>query len=73
MSGWYKTGNQNHDAACVAAEGTRQAATAAASSQASANAADVAFHRSIIASARLNGLPIPEPSINAPRSLGFNS
>jgi hypothetical protein len=73
MSGWYKTGNQNHDAACVAAEGARQIATAAASSQSAVIVADIAFHRAVIASAKANGLPIPEPSISALRSLGVNS
>jgi hypothetical protein len=73
MSGWYNTGNKNHDATCTAAEGVRQVASAPWASAATIKAADIAFHRSVIAFAQANNLPIPTTSLTALRELGVSS
>jgi hypothetical protein len=65
-----KTGNKNHDDACLSAEMTRQAAVVPGASQAVVKAAELAFFRSVISSAKANGLPIPVPAIDALMSLG---
>ena len=53
-----KTGHAVHDAACAIAESNRQAATAAAGSNAAlVIAADVAFYRAVLASAKAQNLP----------------
>ena len=62
------SGNQTHDNAVRAAEGTRQTATAGAS-QAAVNTAEIAFYRSVRASALANGCGV-ETSVNALRALG---
>jgi hypothetical protein len=74
-----KSGNVAHDAACLAAEVTRQNAVAAATSDVAGaltvKNADVAFHRAVISSAKLNlgaGIGVAG-SIAALRELGVNS
>jgi hypothetical protein len=75
MGGVVKTGVVAHDNACLAAEVTRQAAvqglTTGPSAQASYNAAEIAYHRAVIASCKANlsnvGL---EASMSALRNLG---
>lgn len=53
-----QTGNRTHDAVVTAAESSRQVAVSAAgNSQAAARAADIAFYRVALASAKQNGLP----------------
>lgn len=47
--------NKTHNAAVSKAEGVRQTAVAAASSQAAVTAAEIAFYRSALASAQANG------------------
>jgi hypothetical protein len=64
----YKTGNVAHDTTVAAAESTRQVAVAAATTQAVAHLADVAFHTSVVASGLLNGVSV-ENSRTALRSL----
>ena len=64
-----KSYNAVHDAAVIAAEGTRQAAVAAASTQSAANTATIAFYRSLYASALANGLDVG-PFIFALKTLG---
>jgi len=49
--------NKVHEAACVAAEGQRQSALAAANTPALCKAADIAFYRAVIASCKTNGQP----------------
>ena len=49
-----KTGNATHDAATQVAEVTRQAAVAAATTQAQAKTADISFYRTCLASALAN-------------------
>src|SRR5262249_48067386 len=79
MGGLNKTGvNAAHDAALVAAEGTRQAAVIGVPSspagQATVSASEIAFHRAVIASCKANnssnGLA---ESLMALKSLGVNS
>ena len=53
------TGNATHDAAVLKAEGVRQVAVAAATTQAAARSADIAFYQTAIASAKANGLIEP--------------
>jgi hypothetical protein len=66
--------NSGHAAACLAAEVARQSATAGSPTQAQMNAAEIAYHRSIVASAKLNnGGNGIEASLAALRSLGVNS
>ena len=64
-----KSGNKSHDDAVNAAEGTRQVAVAAASTQAAVNTAEITFYRTALASAKANGCGI-EPFVAALRSLG---
>jgi hypothetical protein len=74
-----KSGNVAHDTACSTAEGIRQGATAAATADAAGalvvKNADIAFHRSVIASAKLNlgsGVGV-SASLAALKELGVNS
>jgi hypothetical protein len=46
--------NSAHAAACLAAEVTRQSATAGSPTQAQMDAIEVTFHRAVAASCRLN-------------------
>jgi hypothetical protein len=64
-----KFGNKSHDDAVNAAEGVRQVAVAAASSQAPVNSAEITFHRAALASAKANGIGI-EPIVAALKQLG---
>jgi len=48
----------------------RQAAVVAGASQATVKTAEIAFYRSIISSAKTNGVPIPESAIRALQDLG---
>lgn len=78
MGGVVKSENQAHNAACLAAEGTRQAALIGVASspagQVVSNNAEIAYHRSVIASCKANnssnGLA---ESMMALKSLGVNS
>jgi len=69
-----QTGNFAHDQAVDAAEGVRQVAVAAATTQAAANAAHVTFFRACIASAKTNNCPGVLSLYNsALKELGWNS
>src|SRR5262249_14925609 len=78
MGGVVKSGNFAHDAACLAAENTRQQTVAGVAQspagQASYTAAEIAYHRAVIASAKANnsnnGL---EASLSTLKALGVNS
>jgi hypothetical protein len=75
MGGVVKSGNLVHDAACSLAEGVRQAAVAAvtqnAAGQVTSNNAEIAYHRAVIASCKLNNSAIGlEASMSALRALG---
>jgi hypothetical protein len=78
MGGIVKSGNTAHDAACLAAENTRQNAVIGVASspagQATYNAAEIQYHRSVVASAKtnLNGSGV-EASLSALRNLGVSS
>ena len=64
------TGNKNHDATVVAAQGTLQSVVNVAGvSQATANTATIAYYRSLVASAISNGLDAG-PFIFAMKILG---
>lgn len=63
-----RSGNSTHDATCLTAEGTRQTAAASAT-QAAVNTAEIAFYRSVRASALANGCGV-EASVSALRALG---
>jgi hypothetical protein len=67
----FRTGNLVHDANCLAAEQTRAATVAAASSQAAVTAAEVAFYKTVRDSAFNNGLPHAQ-FMEALRQLGVN-
>jgi hypothetical protein len=68
---WQKTGNASHDSACISAEGVRQVAVAAASTQAAVRTAEIAFYRAVRASCIANnGYAGVEAAINALRELG---
>jgi hypothetical protein len=71
MGGIVRSGVAAHDAACLAAEVTRQSAVAGSPTQATVDAAEIAYHRSIIQSCKLNnggnGL---EASMRALQDLG---
>jgi hypothetical protein len=54
MGHFSKTSNLAHDAAINTAEATRQVAVAAATTQAAVNAAEIVFHRAVLASAKAN-------------------
>jgi hypothetical protein len=64
-----KSGHFVHDQTVNLAEGARQVAVAAASTQAAVNAAEITFHRAALASAKANGIGI-EPIVSALKSLG---
>jgi hypothetical protein len=64
----YKTGNVTHDSTVATAESVRQSAVAAATTQAAAHLADVAYHTAVVASGLLNGVSV-EASRTALRSL----
>jgi hypothetical protein len=64
-----KSGNKSHDDVVNLAEGTRQVAVAAASTQAAINVAEISVYRTALASAKANGVGI-EPFVAALRSLG---
>jgi hypothetical protein len=63
------TGIKSHDDAVLRAENTRQAVTAAASTQAAVISADVTFHRAVVKSALANGVS-PAASMSALKHLG---
>jgi hypothetical protein len=73
MGGVVKSGNLVHDAACLAAKVLRQAAiqnlTTGPAAQASYNAAEIAYHRAVVASAKANNCGA-EASISALKLLG---
>jgi hypothetical protein len=64
-----KTGNKSHDDACLAAELTKQAALASATTQAAHDSAWIAYYKSVRDSAFNNGLPHAE-FVTALRMLG---
>jgi hypothetical protein len=78
MGGVVKSGVAAHDQACYLAEVARQAAVSAAAQspagQAAVNAAEIAYHRAVVASCKANngghGL---EASFSALLSLGVTS
>jgi hypothetical protein len=72
MGGLVKSGNVAHDNACLAAEVTRQNAVSGSPTQATYNAAEVAYHRAVVASAKANNCGV-EASLSALRALGVNS
>jgi hypothetical protein len=63
------TGIKVHDDLVLRAENTRQAATAAASTQAAVISADVTYHRAVVKSALANGVS-PAASMLALKHLG---
>ena len=63
------TGIKIHDDAILKAEGIRQAATAAASTQAAVISVDIQFHRAAVKSALANGVS-PAASMQALKELG---
>jgi hypothetical protein len=63
------TGNKTHDASVLTAEVTRQVALKTASTQAAARTADIAYFRSVLASAKANGIQ-PGQFITALQELG---
>jgi hypothetical protein len=77
MGGVVKSGNVAHDAACLAAEVTRQNAVIGVASspagQVVMDNAERAYHRSVVASAKLNlaGSGV-EASLSALRALGVS-
>ena len=78
MGGKVQSGNLAHDNACSVAESTRQAAVQnvaqSPAGQKAHDAAEIAYHRAVIASARLNnGGNGVEASLSALRALGVNS
>ena len=63
--------NKTHNAAVANAEGVRQAAVAAASTQAAVTAAEITFYRSVLASCKSNlGGAGQEAAISALKALG---
>jgi hypothetical protein len=76
MGGLVQSNNLTHNANCLTAEAVRQAAVANvtmnAAGQAAFNAAEIAYHRAVVASARANGCGV-EASLSALRLLGVNS
>jgi len=68
-----QSANQAHNAAVAIAESARQAAVAAAgNNQAAVTAAEIAFYRACLASAKANGCGT-EVFVTGLRSLGVNS
>jgi hypothetical protein len=51
-----QSGVKAHDDACMLAEGVHQAATSVATNQAEMNAANIAYLRAVVTSARKHGL-----------------
>jgi hypothetical protein len=72
MGGIVFSNNATHNANCLAAEVTRQSATAGSPTQAQVNAAEIAYHRAVIASAKANNCGV-EASLSALIALGVNS
>jgi hypothetical protein len=72
MGGLVKSGNVIHDANCLAAEVVRQNAVAGNPTQATVNAAEIQYHRSVLVSAKANGCGV-EASLSALKLLGVNS
>jgi hypothetical protein len=76
MGGLVQSNNLTHNANCLAAEVTRQNAVANvtmnAAGQAAVIAAEVAYHRAVIASAKATGCGV-EASLSALKALGVNS
>jgi hypothetical protein len=77
MGGKIQSGNLAHDNACGLAEAVRQAAVAnvamSPAGQKAHDAAEIVYHRAVIASARLNnGGNGIEASLSALRALGVN-
>jgi len=71
MGGIVKSGVAAHDAACILAEGVRQAATAGSPTQATVDAAEIVYHRAVIASCKANnGGNGAEASLRALQDLG---
>jgi hypothetical protein len=66
----YGGDNQTHKATVSVAEGTRQVAVAAASTQAAVNTAEITFYRSCLASAKTNGVASASVYMDALRALG---
>ena len=64
-----QSGNSTHDAACAAADATRSAALAVATTQSAAKTADIACYRTMLASALANSCG-PTQFINALKELG---
>jgi hypothetical protein len=62
-----------HRSAVATAEAVRQVASAPGASAATVKAADIAFHRAVIASALAQGVPTPTASVFALRELGVQS
>jgi hypothetical protein len=73
MGGVVQSNNLVHNANCIAAEGVRQNAVAGvtmnAAGQATIIAAEIAYHRSVIASAKTNNCGV-EASMSALKLLG---
>jgi hypothetical protein len=76
MGGVVQSNNLTHNANVLVAEGIRQAAAASATQnaagQVSINNAEIAYHRSVIASAKTNNCGT-EASMSALKLLGVNS
>jgi hypothetical protein len=76
MGGVVQSNNLVHNANCVAAEGVRQNAVAGAGMNAAGQLietnAEIAYHRSVIASAKAN-ICGTEASMSALKLLGVNS
>ena len=74
MGGIVRSGVAAHDAACLAAEVTRQAAVSGSPTQATVTAAEIVYHRAVIASAKANnGGNGVEASLSALMTLGVNA
>jgi len=67
-----QTGKAAHDAVVNAAEAVRQTAVVPGASQATVNAAEIAFYRTCLASAKANGVGT-ECFTTALKSLGVQS
>jgi len=66
-----QTGNKTHDTAVANAEGVRQTAVAAATTQAAVTAAEITFYRAVLSSCRSNLAGSgSEAAISALKSLG---
>jgi hypothetical protein len=76
MGGIVQSNNLTHNANVLAAELARQNATSNitmnAAGQAAFNAAEIVYHRAVIASAKANGCGV-EASLGALKVLGVNS